>query len=289
MTKVNVGGGGDSAKVHHGKHAHHAQAHQGPETPAELKKDFAKADKNHDGKLSGDELNTKAGHEMHDITGDKEFNFSEGLKSMSFKGRDINHDGKLSGSELNGLDTSKYDANHDGSVDAKEYLAGHAAEQAAKHEAEQKKAFNKLDINHDGKLSGTELKGIKDAAKYEKNGELDLKGYQQAEHDQAKAQHEAKLTKDFNQADINHDGKLSGTELSKLGSYAAKYEKNGELDKAGYEEARHDQWMAKHEQSVLDGPKAPKDQPAANTHKDAKAHHHHHHHDANHNIVGGGA
>lgn len=273
------------------KHPHHEpQKHAGtgkldkaaeakhpnaPETPKELKADFKKADKNHDGKLSGDELKTKAGHEMHDIDGNHDFNFAEGLKSMSFKGRDINHDGKLSGSELNGLDQKDFKVGADGTLDSKAYLAGAGAEAKAHHEAEQKQAFGKADINHDGKLSGSELKGLKNAASFEKDGQLDLAGYQSEQKAERHDAWEARSQANFTKADINHDGKLSGSELKGLKD-AAKYEKNGELDLDGYRQAGHDEHVAHRDDRLLNGPKDAPAKPEAHKpehHKPAVHHH----------------
>jgi hypothetical protein len=99
---------------------------------------FAKADTNHDGKLSRDEANTY-------------------FVTIIFESRDLNHDGKLTWEEWNvpgsGRSKARFDAadtNKDGSVSLDEAVA------YGRKRDVYKKEFDEADTNHDGYVSKAE-------------------------------------------------------------------------------------------------------------------------------------
>jgi hypothetical protein len=101
---------------------------------------FAKADANHDGKLSPDEA-------------------SDYFVANIFASSDQNHDGKLTWEEWNvpgsGRTKAKFDAadtNHDGSLTLEEALAYGRKRHAFKKE------FDEADTNHDGYVTLEEAK-----------------------------------------------------------------------------------------------------------------------------------
>lgn len=109
-----------------------------PATPTGEQR-FAMADKNHDGKLSRDEM-------------------SDYLVNKVFDASDTNHDGRLTQEEWSGADPStlpdfkKRDANHDGVVTKEEAL------EYGRQHGIAKSVIKQADKNGDGKLSYAEVK-----------------------------------------------------------------------------------------------------------------------------------
>lgn len=194
-----------------------AEAKEGPDNARELlRKDFKAADKDGDGKVSKDELKSKAGQRFEkqvlDQNNDGEFSWKESLKSLNFAGRDLNGDGELTGIETKGLDATKYAAGEDGKLTAEDYVQGRKAESRERRDAFEAKAFKKLDQNQDGVLSGTELKGLK--GKEGEDGRMDLAEYQAAKKEERIAARQARVDAKFAKLDKNQDGVLSGNEIT---------------------------------------------------------------------------
>ena len=244
------------------KGADKADKGQGPQTARaaarqELKAAFEKADKNHDGLVKGKEMKALT-DKLPDLNGDGKFDWDEGLKSLTFKGRDINQDGKLSGSELKGLDATKYQVGEDGELDTQEYLGGKQADRQAFRAQKIEGEFAKLDVNDDGKLSGTELKGIKDAEQYGEDG-VDAEEFKKVKSAQWREQRDALLEKDFDKADKNNDGKLTGNEIGDYKGYDDTETDDGvgEISREEFDKGWKAERQARFEDRLLNGAPPP--------------------------------
>jgi Ca2+-binding EF-hand superfamily protein len=168
----------------------------------------------------------------------------------SFKARDINKDGVLSGTETKGL--KGYDGDSNKEISQDEYKAGRGKEAHEASEARLKKAYDKFDINHDGKLSGTETKEHKDWDK-DGDGEISKDEFKAGRHEEWQAKLDAKFDEVFNNLEVNSDNELTGTEAAKHKAWDA--DGDGKITKdeakAGWTEDRK---QAK-ENQVLNGGK----------------------------------
>lgn len=133
-------------------------------------------------------------------------------KDASFKARDVNKDGELTGAELKGL--KKMDADQSKSISKDEFLAGTKAARQAQHAENREQAFNKLDKNDDGILSGNEKAKLK---KFDKDGdgEITKEEHDAGRKEQWRAKMDQKFDDLFEKLDVTDEGVLSGTETKK--------------------------------------------------------------------------
>lgn len=147
-------------------HGHHPKTPTQPlKKPEKKEENFKARDINQDGVLSGSETKGLDGYDgdgNQQVTQDE---YKAGRAKAAHEARDarlkaafdkfdINKDGELSGTETQKL--QGYDKNNDGKVDADEFKAGRGAEWHAKLDKKFEEVFNKLEVNDDGVLSGTE-------------------------------------------------------------------------------------------------------------------------------------
>lgn len=133
-------------------------------------------------------------------------------KPDTFKEKDLNKDGVLTGSELKGV--KKFDGNQDQSISKDEFLAGKKAQAQALNEKNREKAFDKVDTNNDGILTGDEKAKLK---KFDKdgNGEISKEEFQAGRSEAWRAKVDKKFDDVFNSLDTTNEGVLSGTEMKK--------------------------------------------------------------------------
>lgn len=133
-------------------------------------------------------------------------------KPDTFKEKDLNKDGVLTGSELKGV--KKFDGNGDKSISKDEFLAGRKAQTKELNEKAREKAFDKVDTNNDGILTGNEKAKLK---KFDKdgNGEISKEEFQAGRSEAWRAKVDKKFDDVFNSLDTTNEGVLSGTEMKK--------------------------------------------------------------------------
>jgi Ca2+-binding EF-hand superfamily protein len=135
------------------------------------------------------------------------------LKKLdTFKEKDVNKDGALTGSELKGI--KQLDTNQDKTISKDEFLAGKKAQTKELHDKMRDKAFDKVDKNNDGILTGNEKDKLK---KFDKdgNGEITKEEYLAGRSEAWRAKVDKKFDDVFNSLDTTDEGVLSGTEMKK--------------------------------------------------------------------------
>lgn len=131
-------------------------------------------------------------------------------KPDTFKEKDLNKDGVLTGSELKGV--KKFDSNQDKSISKDEFLAGKKAQTKELHDKLREKAFDKVDTNDDGILTGNEKAKLKQFDK-DGNGEISKEEFQAGRSEAWRAKVDKKFDDVFNSLDTTNEGVLSGTEM----------------------------------------------------------------------------
>lgn len=153
----------------------------------------------------------------------------EDLTQMRFAGLDTNHDGRITRDEWRGNDVSfnQHDWNGDGVLSGAEVTPG--AEPPGRGENDNFDRFDRLDANHDGRLSVAEWPG--DPAAFDRldvnrdrfltRDELRRRGDEGNRFDRLDVNHDGRLAVSewpgdrvtFDRLDLNHDGFLTRDEL----------------------------------------------------------------------------
>lgn len=150
------------------------------ELPARMQGMFTRGDRDHDGKLTADEIRRMAGHRITRESAEAKPGSATGILVMDFviNAIDVNHDGVLQADEIKNAPAAlrTLDLNHDGILQAEEIKvrpstpkerAAHMLEEwdtdkdgkIAKAEAPDRmqERFDAIDLNHDGFLTPDEL------------------------------------------------------------------------------------------------------------------------------------